>query len=615
MKKTLSSVALAAILVGGFATNALAIGGPSGSHIDYAIPGKLGEVVVNPYDIAPLTAVIKSGGYTIKDVKVTIVPKPGGQTISYTVADKHIRTHGGIPVFGMYPDYQNTIDVEYTKIFKGQPEKIKETYKIYAPAIYLESTGMPNQKGPLFDKIEVVKAASGKFANRLYYVNNFVNKTGKGTKVVWNNPAGGAIEWNYTPNNFVLDTKGEVRWYLEPSKIYNLKTPMNAGVMMGFKQNPDGAMTWGYGQHYVKYDIMGREIFNRELPAQYNDFSHSMDVMDNGHYLLRVANANLKRADGRNVRTVRDVIVEVDRDGNVVDDWRLYEILDPYRDTVIKVLDQGAVCLNIDASKAGHTASADELAMMDTQEKWGDIVGVGPGRNWAHVNSVDHDPTDDSIIISSRHQNAVIKIGRDKKVKWIIGGHKGWKDQFKDKLLQPVDSKGNKIVCEDEYTKCPGYESDKGGFDWQYTQHTAFRIDSKSKPGVVYLTIFDNGDSRGFEQPAIAGMKYSRALVFKVDEKAKTVEQVWEYGKERGAEWYSSVTSLTQYQDDLNSIFAYSAVAGMQFDIATGRPVGLPSPHINEFEWGAKEPSVEIKMTNAMGYQAFPFSVEKAFSK
>lgn len=615
MKKTLSSVALAAILVGGFTTNALAIGGPSGSHIDYAIPGKLGEVVVNPYDIAPLTAVIKSGGYTIKDVKVTIVPKKDGQTISYTVADKHIRTHGGIPVFGMYPDYQNTVEVQYTKIYKGQEEKIKETYKIYAPAIYLESTGMPNQKGPLFDKIEVIKAASGKFANRLYYVNNFVNKTGKGTKVVWNNPAGGAIEWNYTPNNFVLDTKGEVRWYLEPSKIYNLKTPMNAGVMMGFKQNPDGAMTWGYGQHYVKYDIMGREIFNRELPAQYNDFSHSFDVMDNGNYLLRVANANLKRADGRNVRTVRDVIVEVDRDGNVVDDWRLYEILDPYRDTVIKVLDQGAVCLNIDASKAGHTASADELAMMDKEEKWGDIVGVGPGRNWAHVNSVDHDPTDDSIIISSRHQNAVIKIGRDKKVKWIIGGHKGWKDQFKDKLLQPVDSKGNKIVCEDEYTKCPGYESDKGGFDWQYTQHTAFRIDSKSKPGVVYLTVFDNGDSRGFEQPAIAGMKYSRAVVFKVDEKAKTVEQVWEYGKERGAEWYSSVTSLTQYQDDLNSIFAYSAVAGMQFDIATGRPVGLPSPHINEFEWGAKEPSVEIKMTNAMGYQAFPFSVEKAFSK
>ncbi|QKF92958.1 aryl-sulfate sulfotransferase [Campylobacter sp. CCUG 57310] len=615
MKRTLSSVFVAGIIAATTATSAFAIGGASGPSIDYAITGKLGEVVVNPYDSAPLTAVIKNGGYDIKDAKVTIVPKPGGQLISYDVANKHLRTHGGIPVFGMYADYQNTVEVEYTKTYKGKEERIKETYKIYAPAIYLEATGHPSQKGALFDKIEVIKAPSKKFENRLYYVNNFYNKTGKGTKVVWNNPAGGALEWNYTPSNFILDTKGEVRWYLEPSKIYDLKKPFNAGVMMGFKQNKDGAITWGYGQRYVKYDILGREIFNRELPASYNDFSHSMDPMDNGHYLLRVANANYKRADGKNVRTVRDVIVEVDRDGNVVDDWRLYDILDPYRDVVLKVLDQGAVCLNIDASKAGHTATSDELMQMDQNDKWGDIVGSGPGRNWAHVNSVDHDPSDDSIIISSRHQNAVIKIGRDKKVKWIIGGHKGWSEKFKHALLQPVDKNGKKIVCEDDYTKCPGYESDTGGFDWQYTQHTAFRIDSKSKKGLVYLTVFDNGDSRGFEQPAIAGMKYSRAVVYKVDEKAKTVEQVWEYGKQRGADWYSSVTSLAQYQDDLDSVFAYSAVAGMQFDIAAGKPVGVPSPHINEFEWGAKEPSIEIKMTNAMGYQAFPFSIEKAFSK
>ena len=58
--------------------------------------------------------------------------------------------------------------------------------------------------------------------------------------------------------------------------------------------------------------------------------------------------------------------------------------------------------------------------------------------------------------------------------------------------------------------------------------------------------------------------------------------------KSGGKEWYSSVTSLTQYQDDLDSVMVYSAVAGMQFDIAKGRPVGLPSPHIDEFEWGAK---------------------------
>ena len=39
-----------------------------------------------------------------------------------------------------------------------------------------------------------------------------------------------------------------------------------AGVMMGFKQNADGLLTWGFGQRYVKYDILGREVFNRRLP-------------------------------------------------------------------------------------------------------------------------------------------------------------------------------------------------------------------------------------------------------------------------------------------------------------------------------------------------------------
>ncbi len=48
------------------------------------------------------------------------------------------------------------------------------------------------------------------------------------------------------------------------------------------------------------------------------------------------------------------------------------------------------------------------------KQPFGDIAR--PGRNWAHVNSVScNDPRDDSIfIISSRHQSAIIKIGRDK---------------------------------------------------------------------------------------------------------------------------------------------------------------------------------------------------------
>ena len=606
--RRLTAIAFAAAMMGiALPQAALAIGGASGAKLDYGIQGKLGEVVVNPYEVAPLTAVIRDGGYTVKSALVRVVPKAGGQEIKYAVTDRHLKTHGGIPVFGLYADYTNTVEVEYTKVVSGKDERVKESYTIYAGPVTTDPAGTKTQRAAFFSKAKINKVEP-EFADRLYFVNNFLPKAGKGTRAVWNNPMGGALEWNYYPVNFIIDTKGEIRWAMNAQPIYDINSIYRAGVMMGFKQGDDGAMTWGYGQRYVKYDIMGREIFSRQLPAAYNDFSHSFDLSPNGNYFLRVASANYKRPDGKNVRTVRDVIVEVEpASGKVVDDWRLYEILDPYRDINIKVLDQGAVCLNIDANLASQTMSAEELAKQDSSDKFGDIVGVGAGRNWAHVNSVDHDAEDDSIIISSRHQSAMIKIGRDKKVKWILGSPAGWKKGFAEKVLTPVDARGQKIKCEN--SKC------EGDFDWTWTQHTAFKIDSMSKGDVLYLSAFDNGDSRGMEQPPLPSMKYSRAVVYKIDQKKMTVEQVWEYGKERGNAWYSPVTSITEYQADKNSLFVYSATAGANFDIATGAFKSDPAPFINEFKWGAKQPSVEIQLMDTTGYQAMPFSVQKAFTK
>ena len=599
-KNFFGSIILAAALAGGafIAVPQTASAGVLAHQVK--TQGELGSVFINPYDVAPLTAVIDRAGKDIKDIHVRVLGKPnGGIDIAYNVSEHALLTHDGVPIWGLYPDYLNEVEVSY--VFNG--EKKVEKYKIYAQPIVTYSR---DYRFSHMQKMKVNKVDPA-FKNRLYLINNTITSVYK--PLDWKN--GGAASWNDFTENFVVDTQGEVRWYLDYQKFYDRseRRVMDGGMMMGFHQLPNGDLSWGMAQRYMRYDMMGKEVYNRELPRGYIDLSHEVMPLKGDHLLLRVGKYNYHHADGRLSHTIRDHIIEVDGSGKVVDEWDLNEIFgkNVYRSNLIKALDARAVCLNIDMD-------AKEIKISDDLP-FGDVTSTGTGRNWAHVNSVDYDPSDDSIIISSRHQDAVIKIGRDKQVKWIMGAHKGWSDKFKDKLLQPVDSKGNKIVCEDEYSKCPGYESDKGGFDWQWTQHTAFRIDSKSKKGEIYLSVFDNGDTRGMEQPAIAGMKYSRAVVYKIDENKKTVEQIWEYGKERGKEWYSSVTSLTQYQDDLDSVMVYSAVAGMQFDIAKGRPVGLPSPHIDEFEWGAKEPSIEIKMTNAMGYQAFPFSLQKAFEK
>ena len=602
-----STVIAASVLAGimSLSAGAYAMGGASGAHVNYPTTGKIGAVMMNPYGIAPLTAVIRNGGYSLSDISVRIVPKDGGQEITYTVSDAKARTHGGIPIFGLYAGYRNTVEVSYTKTTEGKSERVeKEVYRIYAGPANIATAGYAGVTS-VFPVAEVKKVDPA-FSDRLYLINNMIAATPNTTRAVWNNPMGGALEWNRYPQNAIYDTKGEIRWYMEPSKIYDPNNIYMAGIMMGFRQNNDGAFTWGYGQRYVKYDLMGREIFNRQLPDGYADFSHAMDPMQNGNYLVRVASADHARPDGKHVRTVRDVIIEVDQNGTVVDEWALWDILDPYRNNVLKALDQGAVCLNIDATKAGQTITAEQLAELDKTDNFGDIVGAGAGRNWAHVNSVDYDPTDDSIIISSRHQSALIKIGRDKQVKWIMGSPEGWGPKFADKVLKPVDKDGKPIKCEG--SKC------EGDFDWTWTQHTGWRVDSKSDKDVFYLSVFDNGDARGMEQPALPEMKYSRAVVYKIDQKKMTVEQIWEYGKERGHAWYSPVTSLTEYYQDKNSVFVYSATAGADFDLTTGAMKGLPNPYIDEFRWGEKEPAVEIQLHNTMGYQAWPFSVKKAFT-
>lgn len=84
---------------------------------------------------------------------------------------------------------------------------------------------------------------------------------------------------------------------------------------------------------------------------------------------------------------------------------------------------------------------------------------------------------------------------------------KGWQKPLASKLLKPVDANGKPISC-NENGVC-----ENSDFDFTYTQHTAW-LSSKGT-----LTIFDNGDGRHLEQPALPTMKYSRYVEYKIDEK------------------------------------------------------------------------------------------------
>ena len=584
MKKTLLALAIVAT---SFNVAASIQGMKPGPH-----PGNpLGHIVHNPYDHAPLTALVSLDGRLIHDVSVTVHARDGGVPISYQVSDMRLHDEGGVPVFGLYPATMNTFTVDWTE----DGERKSHDYQFLTPDIDMGFEEGQWAKAPIVN----VKHVDDDFKDRLYFL-NWTKAGGKVAQLTHNNPDGhGAFSWDGVPGFFIIDTAGDIRWYMNPYTTHDSKHYDNAGYAMGMNVTEDGNMVWVQGQGWKHMSLMGRMISEHNLPGDFADASHEGIPIENGNFLIRAARKNYRRDDGRKVNTVRDHIIEVDSNGKLVDYWDLNVILDPYRDAALLSLDAGAVCLNIDLDSAGVQRSEEELA----DAPYGDIFGVGTGRNWMHANSVDYDPTDDSIIISSRHQSAAIKIGRDKEVKWILSPRKGWNEELSKKLLTPVDRRGRKLDC-DDYGRCQNTD-----FDFVYTPHTAYRVGEKGT-----WTVFDNGDGRYLEQPTFPTEKYSRSVEYRINEKRMTVQQVWEYGKELGYPGYSPVTSITKYQADKDSMLSYFASSGLYGvgggygNVVQDETTGRVKSILTEHRYGEQEPAVRIDIDShrlfTTGYRA-----------
>ena len=190
-------------------------------------------------------------------------------------------------------------------------------------------------------------------------------------------------------------------------------------------------------------------------------------------------------------------------------------------------------------------------------------------------------------------------------MKWILASPEGWKGELAKKVLTPVDKNGNKIKCEGSVCE--------GGFDWTWTQHTGWRIDEKSDKDVIYITAFDNGDGRGMDQPALADDKYTRGVVYKIDQKKMTVEQVYAVGEDKGYDYYSPVTGLAEYMADKDSFVVYYSTAGLGETLAGKKGRVDIHPFLAEYKWGEQEPSVLMSFRDTMGYQAWAFDLKKAF--
>lgn len=158
-----------------------------------------------------------------------------------------------------------------------------------------------------------------------------------------------------------------------------------------------------------------------------------------------------------------------------------------------------------------------------------DILNMEDGKSenwisydWFHNNSVWYDKKTNSITLSGRHQDAVINVDyKSGKLNWILGDSTNWSKEYQKYFFKPIGD----------------------NFEWQWSQHAAMI----TPEGYVFLLDNGNNKSKIKEEYVSAENSYTRGVMYKIDTKNMTIEQVWEYGKERGSEFYSPYISDVDY--------------------------------------------------------------------
>ena len=194
----------------------------------------------------------------------------------------------------------------------------------------------------------------------------------------------------------------------------------------------------------------------------------------------------LSLTDDLTSETVEDMCVLIDRNtGEILKTWDYKKFLDPKK-----------------VSKSGS---------------WSD-------HDWFHNNAVWYDKNTNSLTFSGRHIDSMVNIDYETgELNWIIGDPEGWPEEMQKYFFKPV---GN-------------------NFGWQYEQHACVITPDGD------VMCFDNHHygSKNPEKYLAAKDNYSRGVRYKINTDDMTIEQVWQYGKERGAEFFSCYICNCEYYE------------------------------------------------------------------
>lgn len=252
------------------------------------------KVKTNPTGVAPLTAVITLE--TKDPVRVTLkVLGQNGPESDIQHPFSETTTRHKIPVLGLYPDTENTVELTF---FMNGSELGSKTYTIETEPL-LED--LPD--------VEIDVANRSQMIEGLNFVSYFGHRVGGET----------------TPQRpFMFDSFGDIRWFLDYGAEDNSEYPELRGLFYddGMERLQNGNLYFGSGGSIYEINMLGEIINSWPMPGY--SFHHEVTEKPNGNFLVTVNKNGLG--------TVEDHIIEIERSsGQIINVWDLRESLDQER--------------------------------------------------------------------------------------------------------------------------------------------------------------------------------------------------------------------------------------------------------------------------------------------
>lgn len=420
------------------------------------------QTYVDPYDIAPLSALITFKSNSPTPVKMTL---KGQYNAKDLVSEFDEATDHFIPVYGLFANTNNEIILEYN------------------------------------DKVEVINIQTNPLPENFTKLNEkpYVNETFRDqlTDFYFLTPSAEGYTSGY-------DIEGNVRWYLSEPLVWEIRYLENGNLTISNEKqiNPPYYTTGLY-----ELTMLGQIQKEYILPGGYH---HDVTEHKNGN--LIVASNDFEN------NTVEDVIVEVDRDNG----------------DIKKIIDLKEI-LEVEGGKS---------------ENWIDY-------DWFHNNSVYYDEPTNSLTLSGRHQDIVVNLDYDSlDINYIVGNSDGFSEEFQKYFLIPTND-----------------------LEWNYSQHSAKILPNGD------LIMFDNGINRSkvMSEYIDAEDNYSRGVIYRIDKDRMEISQIYEYGKDRGSDYYSPYISDTDYLSENHYLIHSGGNAKFESNVLNNAPGLLEFDELNSF--------------------------------